>query len=158
MSEQSDPSAKEHDRTGSPDNDRPAREPEPAPASGKGEDRHPEREPEPASGKGEDLRPERERRSASASGQDDVERVTLAGIASLERLRDRVEVAAHEMKRLREENRALAERIKELEARPAVDPHGTFLSLDHDPDLLRRKITGFIEAIDHYLERERKST
>lgn len=80
----------------------------------------------------------------------------LQSIASLEKLRDRVEVAAREMKRLRDENGALAERIQELESRPAVDPHGTVLSLDHDPDVLKRKISGFIDAIDQYLEKERQ--
>ena len=77
-------------------------------------------------------------------------------MGSLERLRDRVENVAHELKRLREENQALSERIRELESRPGVDAQGTFLSLDHDPEQLRRKISGFIEAIDRYLERERK--
>ena len=91
----------------------------------------------------------------SARTAHDVDEQTgLGSMASLERLRDRVEVAAREMKRLREENRALADRVKELESRPAVEPHGTFLSLDHDPELLKRKISGFIEAIDEYLEKE----
>ncbi len=84
------------------------------------------------------------------------EHVSLKSMSSLERLRDRVENVAHELKRLREENQALSERIKELEARPNVDPQGTFLSLEHEPELLRRKISGFIEAIDRYLETERK--
>lgn len=82
--------------------------------------------------------------------------VRLRSSGSLERLRDRVENVAHELKHLREENQALSERIKELESRPNVAPQGTFLSLEHDPDLLRRKINGFIEAIDRYLENERK--
>lgn len=81
--------------------------------------------------------------------------VGLKSITSLERLRDRVETAAHELKRLREENKALSERVKELEARPEVEPQGTFLSLDHDPEMLRRKVSGFIDAIDRYLESER---
>lgn len=85
----------------------------------------------------------------------DSEQVGLKGIASLERLRDRVESAARAMTRLREENAALAERIKDLEKRPAVDPKSTFLSLEEEPEQLKRKITAFIEAIDSYLERER---
>ncbi|GEM_PF-3505744 len=80
----------------------------------------------------------------------------LRSLESLERLRDRVEVAAREMRRLREENGALARRIQELESRPAVDPGQTVISLDHDPDLLKRKIAGFIEAIDRYLEKEQR--
>lgn len=93
--------------------------------------------------------------SAEEEFEDDDHDV-LQGIASLERLRDRVEVAAREMRRLRDENGALAERIQELESRPAVDPHGTFLSLDHDPDVLKRKISAFIDAIDRYLEKEQR--
>lgn len=84
------------------------------------------------------------------------EHVSLKSIGSLERLRDRVETAAHELKRLREENQALTERLQELESRPDVEGQGTFLSLESDPELLRRKINGFIEAIDRYLENERK--
>lgn len=84
------------------------------------------------------------------------EHVSLKSIGSLERLRDRVATAAHELKRLREENQALTERLQELEARPDVEGQGTFLSLEQDPELLRRKIHGFIEAIDRYLENERK--
>lgn len=93
---------------------------------------------------------------SSASRRPPKEHVRLKSMSSLERLRDRVENAAHELKRLREENHALSERIRELESRPAVNAQGTFLSLDHDPEQLRRKISGFIEAIDRYLERERK--
>jgi hypothetical protein len=78
----------------------------------------------------------------------------LKGLQSLERLRDRVEQAAREISRLREENTMLARRLSEMEARPAVDPEGSPLSFDEDPEVLRRKITGFIEAIDRYLEGE----
>lgn len=105
--------------------------------------------------------PEMERlRSAEDESTDDADsdQAVLRGISSLERLRDRVETAAHEMKRLREENANLSERIKELERRPAVDPKGTFLSLEQDPEQLKRKINTFIEAIDSYLERERRGS
>ncbi len=73
---------------------------------------------------------------------------------SLERLRDRIKTAAHELERLHKENAALAERIRALEARPAVDLDGTVLAFDEDPDALREKVAGFIEAIDTYLARE----
>ncbi|MEX0747181.1 MAG: hypothetical protein WD275_04210 [Rhodothermales bacterium] len=81
--------------------------------------------------------------------------VQLRGIASLERLRDRVDVAAHELKRLREENEGLRGRVGELEARPNVSTRDSVPSIEHDPEVLRKKIGGFIEAIDRYLERER---
>ena len=80
--------------------------------------------------------------------------VSLKNPQSLERLRDRVKKAARELERLRLENAALAERIRHLEARPAVDLEGTVLAFDEDPDLLREKIEGFIQAIDTYLAKE----
>lgn len=72
-------------------------------------------------------------------------------LGSLEKLRDRVEVAARELKRLREENQALAQRLAELEANPLADQENAFVPFDEDPELLRRKVSGFIEAIDRYL-------
>jgi hypothetical protein len=90
-----------------------------------------------------------------AKRSDAPERTALERIASLERLRDRVETTARQMRRLREENAALSERIKELERRPDVDPAGTFLTLEEEPEQLKRRIAAFIEAIDGYLERER---
>ncbi len=79
--------------------------------------------------------------------------VHLKSPQSLERLRDRVREAARELERLRKENTALATRIRELEARPAVDAEGTLLIFDEDPDVLREKVEGFIEALDKYLAR-----
>ena len=80
--------------------------------------------------------------------------VHLRSIASMERLRDRVEVASHELRRLREENTALSQRIQELKTGPRVETSASFISFDNDPELLRRKITNYIEAIDRYLEKE----
>lgn len=94
-------------------------------------------------------RPSRPHPGASPErpGADD-DAPALQGLEALQRLRDRVERAAHELRRLREENATLAARLRELEARPDRGP----ALLDKDPEVLRRKITGFIEAIDHYLE------
>ena len=72
-------------------------------------------------------------------------------LSSLEKLRDRVEVAARELERLREENQTLAERLAELEENPLAGQDSTFVPLDEDPELLRRKVSGFITAIDQYL-------
>jgi hypothetical protein len=80
--------------------------------------------------------------------------ILLKGPQSLERLRDRVKKAAHELERLRTENAALTERIRRLESRPAVDLDGTVLAFDEDPDVLREKVEGFIQAIDTYLAKE----
>ena len=67
--------------------------------------------------------------------------------ASLEQLRDRVTRAVAEILRLREANRTLAQRIAHLESERAPG-----LQLDDDPEALREKITGFIEALDRFLE------
>lgn len=68
----------------------------------------------------------------------------------LTRLRDRVEVAAREIERLRTENAALAQRVLALE--DARKDGGPALSLDaSDPDALRAKVQGFIDTIDRVL-------
>ena len=72
----------------------------------------------------------------------------------VERLRDRIKKAARELERLRTENAALTERIRQLETSPVVDLEGTVLAFDEDPDILREKVESFITAIDAYLARE----
>jgi len=80
----------------------------------------------------------------------------LKSISSLERLRDRVDVAALELRRLREENVALSERLQMLETSAHKPVRPSFFSAEHDPEVLRRKINNYIEAIDRYLESESK--
>lgn len=76
-------------------------------------------------------------------------------LQALERLRDRVEAAAREIERLRQENERLAERVQELAALEAARPEDggplPTLVLESDPEALRRKVEGFIEAIDRVL-------
>ena len=95
---------------------------------------------------------------APASDHDEMPKrrgtVPLKNPQSLERLRDRVKQAAHELDRLRQENAALAQRIQQLETRPAADFDGTVLAFDTDPDALREKVKGFIKTIDTYLAKE----
>lgn len=76
----------------------------------------------------------------------------LKGIRSLERLRHRVEEAAREVERLRKENADLLARLKEAEERPVLDVEGAIVGFDEEPEVLRKKVTGFIEAIDQYLD------
>lgn len=76
--------------------------------------------------------------------------VPLKSVKSLERLRARVEEAARELGRLREENRRLTRRIEELGGRPAARS----LTFEEDSEALARKIKGFIRTIDQYLETE----
>ena len=82
---------------------------------------------------------------------------SVKSLSALEKLRDRVEVAARELERLREENQALAGRLAELEANPLAGQESTFIPLDEDPELLRRKVSGFISAIDEYLGQDAPS-
>lgn len=100
-------------------------------------------------------RPNREASRDRAGGRQPAEGPSpdaddLQGVKSLERLRSRVEEAARELNRLREENRRLAQRIEALEGRPAGRP----LGFEEDPEALARKIKGFIRTIDRYLETE----
>lgn len=80
--------------------------------------------------------------------------VPLKSPQSLERLRERVKQAAHELERLRKENAALATRLQRLETHADVDFDGTVLAFDTDPEDLREKVEGFIKTIDAYLARE----
>jgi len=68
----------------------------------------------------------------------------------LERLRTQVRRAAEEIARLDAENRALRQRVHELEQRPQVSEGEAFVTLD-DPQALRTQIEGFISTIDAYL-------
>ncbi len=82
----------------------------------------------------------------------------LKGTRSLRRLRDRVERAANELIRLREENTALQSRIDELEgASDKGDSTAGKLVLDTDPAALKRKVEGFIQSIDNYLDNKELS-
>lgn len=78
------------------------------------------------------------------------------GFRSLEKLRDRVELASIELARLRDENAELVKRIAFLqqESNPGADK-AIELELEEDPQLLRKKIDAFITAIDEYLESEK---
>lgn len=72
---------------------------------------------------------------------------------ALERLRNHVERAAVEIKRLRRENARLRAHVQELEANPGLDHDGALLPLDEAPGPLRERIQRFISAIDHQLAR-----
>ncbi len=91
---------------------------------------------------------------ASNHGEKPKGSVHLKSPQSLERLRERVKQAAHELERLRKENAALAERIEQLETHPDIDLDGTVFTFDADSDVLREKVEGFIKTIDAYLVRE----
>jgi hypothetical protein len=75
-------------------------------------------------------------------------------LRALAYLRDRVEAAAREVERLREENAALAARVADLQTHSGQTHSGTAaLSLPggEEPQKLRAQIQGFIAAIDQVL-------
>ena len=73
-------------------------------------------------------------------------------LRALAQLRDRVEAAAREVERLREENAALAERVAALQSGSGLAaPAGPALPGGEDPEKLKAQIQGFIEAIDQVL-------
>jgi regulator of replication initiation timing len=78
---------------------------------------------------------------------------SVRGVAALERLRDRVEVAARELARLRSENEALSDRLSEVRPEPDAREKAV-MTIDEDPEVIRRKVSGFIEILDSYLERD----
>lgn len=81
----------------------------------------------------------------------------VKGLRSLRRLRDRVAAAAQELAQLRQENTVLHQRIAELEAgERALGDGGAPMLLEGDPEALRRKVDGFIQAIDRFLEEDRR--
>ena len=83
--------------------------------------------------------------------------VPLRNPRTLERLRDRVQEIALEFSRLREENAALYKRIEALESDKRKHPTGASLVFQENPDVMRRKIQGFIDALDEYLQHDYKS-
>ena len=74
-------------------------------------------------------------------------------LRALDRLRDRVEKAASEIERLRAENAELTARVRELAEFEAAggNADAVGLTFEEDPEELRGKIEGFIEAIDRLL-------
>jgi hypothetical protein len=78
-------------------------------------------------------------------------------LRALVQLRERVEAAAREVERLREENAALAARVAELQAPGATSAAATgagaatVLPGGEEPEKLKARLQGFIDAIDQVL-------
>ncbi len=70
------------------------------------------------------------------------------GLRALETLRERIEQAAAELTRLRDENARLADRVEEL-AELTGDAAG--VTIEGEPAALREQVEGFIDAIDRML-------
>jgi predicted RNase H-like nuclease (RuvC/YqgF family) len=71
---------------------------------------------------------------------------------TMRRLHRQVEQAVATIERLRAENERLRRRVEELEAQPAFPEADTVLTLDDDPEAVRKRISRFIDVIDTYLE------
>lgn len=77
--------------------------------------------------------------------------VAPKGDEALRRLRGKVAEALGEIERLREENLYLKQQLEALRSAPRPAEHDVLLSLEDDPDELRRTIDEFIEALDRHL-------
>lgn len=69
-------------------------------------------------------------------------------VHALARLRDRVEAAAAEIERLRQQNARLADRLARGDR-----SDGPALPASGDPAALRAQLQGFIDAVDRALDR-----
>ena len=85
----------------------------------------------------------------SLSRPGEASRTPPAEWRTLARLRERVEAAVREIERLRADNAALAARVGELQG--ALGDGGPAPALPGDPDTLRTRVQGFIDAIDAVL-------
>lgn len=70
------------------------------------------------------------------------------GLRALATLRERIEQAAAEIGRLRDENSRLADRVEEL---AALTGEAAGVTIGGDPAALREQVEDFIEAIDRML-------
>jgi len=78
--------------------------------------------------------------------------VHLKGTRSLERLRDRIDLAVKELARLRDENAALQKQLDSFQSHGIESMDGTPVVFTESPSALKSKVENFIEAIDRYIE------
>lgn len=77
---------------------------------------------------------------------------SLNNIRSLEKLREKVELAVSEIERLRNENVNLMGRIKELESELPNQRISFPQLVDEEPEYLRKRVDAFSVALDQYLD------
>ncbi len=80
--------------------------------------------------------------------------VHLKGTRSLERLRDRIELAVKELNRLKDENHSLHKEMDSLKSRRTESVDGTPVVFTDSPAALRSKVESFIKVIDSYIDSE----
>jgi hypothetical protein len=76
----------------------------------------------------------------------------LKGSRSLERLRDRIDLAVKELHRLREENLELQKRLDGLKLHNMDDLDGTQVVFTESPAALRARVESLVTAIDRHLQ------
>lgn len=76
----------------------------------------------------------------------------LKGSRSLERLRDRIELAVKELHRLRQDNADLQKQLDSFRSQGLETFEGTVVTFADSPSALRTKVETCIDAIDRYLE------
>lgn len=82
----------------------------------------------------------------------------LKGTRSLERLRDRIELAVKELHRLREENNALRRELEAVHKGSRDEGDGTNVVFTESPDELRKKLEDYIHLVDELIEAENTGT
>ncbi len=85
----------------------------------------------------------------SLSPPGEASRTRPAEWRTLRRLRERAEAPVREIERLRADNATLAARVGELQG--ALGEDGPAPTLPGDPETLRTRVQGFIDAIDDVL-------
>ncbi len=91
-------------------------------------------------------------RSDDPDNEDDLPHLPPEYRAVVRRLRAQVDRATSALHRLQAENQRLRRRVQELEEHPALQPDATTFVLDDEPNVLRERISSFIDAIDTVLE------
>jgi hypothetical protein len=82
----------------------------------------------------------------------------LKGTRSLERLRNRIDLAVKELHRLREENTALRRELDAVHKGSRDDGDGTQVVFTESPDELRRKLEDYIGLVNELIEAENSGT
>ena len=82
----------------------------------------------------------------------------MKGTRSLERLRNRIDLAVKELHRLREENTALRRELDAVQKGSLSDTDGTQVVFTESPDQLRKKLEDYIGLINDLIEAETSGT
>jgi len=77
----------------------------------------------------------------------------MDGTKSLERLRDRVNLAVKELQRLREENASLRKELKSSQKARAATDEGSVIHFNEGPAELRSQVQALIDSIDERIEK-----